>query len=72
MLHFKSYRLGEISIVLGYVRALAPLLTICLYWHEGEACVFVRDCATIATTFARSSRTCALSRSQSTCGHHMS
>lgn len=41
-----SYCPGKTAIVLGYVRALALLLTICLHWHEGEVCVIVCEFAT--------------------------
>lgn len=58
---FKSYRPGKTAIVLGYVRALAPLITICLHWHEGEACVCV--CASVChcVSAQRSQRTLAYS-----------
>lgn len=72
-LRFKSYRPGKTAIVLGYVRGLAPLLTICLHWHEGEVCVIVCACATIKTWYRHSrihTRTCFLAhkvRAGTTC-----
>lgn len=44
MQHQSSCRQGMTAIVLGCVRTLAALLTICLYWHEGDVCVIVRVC----------------------------
>lgn len=46
---FMSYCPGKTAIVLGYVRALALLLTICLHWHEGKVCVIVCEFATTTT-----------------------
>lgn len=42
----KSYRSGKTAIVWGYARSLAPLLAICLHWHEGPTvCVCACACA---------------------------
>lgn len=65
-LRFKSRRPGETAIVLGYVRALAPLLTICLHWHEGEVCVFVLLVGSNHNMLAHL-HTCILSSSEFAC-----